>query len=50
MAAASYAVGLLIAGVRLRRRMEGRLDGKRLRCTYGSGMALLSGGAGLSQK
>ncbi|MGP4004185.1 murein biosynthesis integral membrane protein MurJ [Streptomyces sp. 8N706] len=31
----SYAVGLLITAARLRRRLEGRLDGKRLSRTYG---------------
>ncbi|WP_443075524.1 murein biosynthesis integral membrane protein MurJ [Streptomyces sp. NBC_01483] len=33
--AASYAVGLLITALLLRRRLEGRLDGKRLCRTYG---------------
>jgi putative peptidoglycan lipid II flippase len=33
--AASYAVGLVITGLRLRRRLEGRLDGKRLLRSYG---------------
>jgi putative peptidoglycan lipid II flippase len=32
--ALSYGVGLLITGARLRRRLEGRLDGKRLLRTY----------------
>ena len=43
--AASYAAGLLITGVRLRRRMEGRLDGKRLLRTYGK-LALAGATAG----
>jgi putative peptidoglycan lipid II flippase len=33
--AASYGLGMLLTGVRLRRRLEGRLDGKRLARTYG---------------
>ncbi|MEY9873275.1 putative peptidoglycan lipid II flippase [Streptacidiphilus sp. MAP12-33] len=33
--AASYAGGLLVTGVKLRRRLDGRLDGKRLMRTYG---------------
>ncbi|MGX1546131.1 hypothetical protein [Streptomyces adustus] len=33
--AASYATGLLITALLLRRRLEGRLDGKRLCRTYG---------------
>ncbi|MET9892331.1 murein biosynthesis integral membrane protein MurJ [Streptomyces sp. NPDC006465] len=33
--AASYAIGLLITALLLRRRLEGRLDGKRLCRTYG---------------
>lgn len=33
--AVSYAIGLLITASRLRRRLEGRLDGKRLCRTYG---------------
>ncbi|TDU04434.1 putative peptidoglycan lipid II flippase [Streptomyces sp. 846.5] len=32
--ALSYTIGLLITGARLRRRLEGRLDGKRLLRTY----------------
>jgi len=42
--AASYAGGLLVTGLRLRRHMEGRLDGKRLVRTYGK----LTAAAGLA--
>ncbi|MEY9968935.1 putative peptidoglycan lipid II flippase [Streptacidiphilus sp. MAP12-16] len=44
--AASYTAGLLITGMRLRRRMEGRLDGKRLLRAYGK-LALAGATAGL---
>ncbi|WP_078657188.1 murein biosynthesis integral membrane protein MurJ [Kitasatospora aureofaciens] len=37
--AASYAGGLLVTGLKLRRRLEGRLDGERLVRTYGKLMA-----------
>ena len=45
--AASYAAGLLITAVRLRRRMEGRLDGRRLIRTY-SKLALAAATAGIA--
>lgn len=46
--AASYAIGLLITAVRLRRRLEGRLDGTRLCRTYGklAVCAVAAGGLG----
>ncbi|MFJ5271694.1 murein biosynthesis integral membrane protein MurJ [Streptomyces sp. NPDC088358] len=46
--AASYAIGLLITALLLRRRLEGRLDGKRLCRTYGrlTGSALAAGALG----
>ncbi|MFL5995834.1 MAG: murein biosynthesis integral membrane protein MurJ [Streptomyces sp.] len=46
--AASYAIGLLITAMLLRRRLEGRLDGKRLCRTYGklTASALAAGALG----
>ncbi|MFF3918468.1 murein biosynthesis integral membrane protein MurJ [Streptomyces sp. NPDC001852] len=46
--AVSYAIGLVITGLRLRRRLEGRLDGKRLLRTYGklTVAAATAGGVG----
>ncbi|GHC89658.1 murein biosynthesis integral membrane protein MurJ [Streptomyces flavofungini] len=45
---ASYAFGLLLTALRLRRRLEGRLDGKRLCRTYGklTASALTAGALG----